>query len=152
MEVKLRNLVEESTFNNNAQLLEDQNLELANLRLELLQQEEKQQDIQSKFDNFEDKIKKLEELKAKDKQIIEDQNYELTLLMEKLRKAEKSKESTLERVRAEITSQPQEEALIKQLEEKCNSFSKSGLHFKSESIYEREKIILGSKALVFERG
>ena len=77
-------MTEESSFNNNAQILDEQNSELATLRLEMMQQEEKQQEIQSKCIKFEGEIQKLEEIKSKNKEQIENQNYELTLLMDKL--------------------------------------------------------------------
>ena len=124
--MKLRNLIEESTFNNNAQILEDQNSELAQLRLDMLQQEEKQQEIQSKCNDYEEKIQKLEDLKSRNSQQIENQNYELTLLMEKLRKADLDKESTIERVKAEISGQPQDDTELKQIEEKCKTLTQSG--------------------------
>ena len=106
---------------------------LATLRLEMMQQEEKQQEIQSKCIKFEGEIQKLEEIKNKNKEQIENQNYELTLLMEKLRKADLEKESTIERVKAEIAGQPIDDTEIKQLEEKCQTLSQTGLYFKSNS-------------------
>ena len=115
-------MTEESSFNNNAQILDEQNSELATLRLEMMQQEEKQQEIQSKCIKFEGEIQKLEEIKNKNKEQIENQNYELTLLMEKLRKADLEKESTIERVKAEIAGQPIDDTEIKQLEEKCQNY------------------------------
>ena len=126
-------MTEESTFNNNAQIIDEQNSELATLRLEMMQQEEKQQEIQSKCIKFEGEIQKLEEIKNKNKEQIENQNYELTLLMEKLRKADLEKESTIERVKAEIAGQPIDDTEIKQLEEKCQTLSQTGLYFKSNS-------------------
>ena len=126
-------MTEESSFNNNAQILDEQNSELATLRLEMMQQEEKQQEIQSKCIKFEVEIQKLEEIKSKNKEQIENQNYELTLLMEKLRKADLDKESTIERVKAEIAGQPIDDTELKQLEEKCQTLSQTGLYFKSNS-------------------
>ena len=126
-------MTEESSFNNNAQILDEQNSELATLRLEMMQQEEKQQEIQSKCIKFEGEIQKLEEIKSKNKEQIENQNYELTLLMEKLRKADLDKESTIERVKAEIAGQPIDDTELKQLEEKCQTLSQTGLYFKSNS-------------------
>ena len=126
-------MTEESSFNNNAQILDEQNSELATLRLEMMQQEEKQQEIQSKCIKFEGEIEKLEEIKSKNKEQIENQNYELTLLMDKLRKADLEKESTIERVKAEIAGQPIDDTEIKQLEEKCQTLSQTGLYFKSNS-------------------
>ena len=119
-------MIEESTFNNNAQILEDQNSELAQLRLDMLQQEEKQQEIQSKCNDYEEKIQKLEDLKIRNSQQIENQNYELTLLMEKLRKADLDKESTIERVKAEISGQSQDDTELKEVEEKCKTLAQSG--------------------------
>ena len=126
-------MTEESSFNNNAQILDEQNSELATLRLEMMQQEEKQQEIQSKCVKFEGEIQKLEDIKTKNKEQIENQNYELTLLMEKLRKADLDKESTIERVKAEIAGQPIDDTELKQLEEKCQTLSQTGLYFKSNS-------------------
>ena len=126
-------MTEESSFNNNAQILDEQNSELATLRLEMMQQEEKQQEIQSKCIKFEGEIQKLEEIKSKNKEQIENQNYELTLLMDKLRKADLEKESTIERVKAEIAGQPIDDTELKQLEEKCQTLSQTGLYFKSNS-------------------
>ena len=126
-------MTEESSFNNNAQILDEQNSELATLRLEMMQQEEKQQEIQSKCIKFEGEIEKLEEIKSKNKEQIENQNYELTLLMDKLRKADLEKESTIERVKAEIAGQPIDDTELKQLEEKCQTLSQTGLYFKSNS-------------------
>ena len=124
-------MTEESSFNNNAQILDEQNSELATLRLEMMQQEEKQQETQSKCIKFEGEIQKLEEIKSKNKEQIENQNYELTLLMDKLRKADLDKESTIERVKAEIAGQPIDDTELKQLEEKCQTLSQTGLYFKS---------------------
>ena len=126
-------MTEESSFNNNAQILDEQNSELATLRLEMMQQEEKQQEIQSKCIKFEGEIQKLEEIKSKNKEQIENQNYELTLLMEKLRKADLEKESTIERVKAEIAGQPIDDTEIKQLEAKCQTLSQTGMSSKSNS-------------------
>ena len=126
-------MTEESSFNNNAQILDEQNSELATLRLEMMQQEEKQQETQSKCIKFEGEIQKLEEIKSKNKEQIENQNYELTLLMDKLRKADLEKESTIERVKAEIAGQPIDDTELKQLEEKCQTLSQTGLYFKSNS-------------------
>ena len=126
-------MTEESSFNNNAQILDEQNSELATLRLEMMQQEEKQQETQSKCIKFEGEIQKLEDIKTKNKEQIENQNYELTLLMEKLRKADLDKESTIERVKAEIAGQPIDDTELKQLEEKCQTLSQTGLYFKSNS-------------------
>ena len=126
-------MTEESSFNNNAQILDEQNSELATLRLEMMQQEEKQQETQSKCIKFEGEIEKLEEIKSKNKEQIENQNYELTLLMDKLRKADLEKESTIERVKAEIAGQPIDDTELKQLEEKCQTLSQTGLYFKSNS-------------------
>ena len=123
IEVKLRNMTEESTFNNNAQILEEQNSELAFLRLELLREEERKQDNQLQFDDFKEKIKKLEEIKIKDKQVIEGQNYELSLLMEKLRKAEQNKEIILEEMRKNDGKSNEKDAIeIDALKQKCHQF------------------------------